>query len=237
MNAPTPAPSRRTAFATTLALLAAAFAIALLAADRPRLRRPASPDGTHRAAFAVRDVVPPFQQWGTRAFTVPTLHSAYERVEYLTLSDHEDAGRSAFLARLGPLLDAHEHVDLFVLAHTNTCVEWVETLAPQRRERLRLVYNTGCFDLAEREQWLRLGADAYVGHVGLSASSIFYVAFLRGWVRGEALEPLVAEGNAFTHRMLATIACCCELDVERIAAHSRAEIGGDARLSVDGGRR
>ncbi|MBM3960623.1 MAG: hypothetical protein FJ306_01780 [Planctomycetes bacterium] len=237
MNAPHEPASRRTALAIVFALVAAAFAIALLAADRPRLRRPAAPDGARRAAFAVRDVVPPFQQWGTRAFTLPTLRSAYEHVDYLTLPDHEDAGKSAFLARLGPLLDANEHVDLFVLAHTNTCVEWVETLAASRRERLRLVYNTGCFDLAEREQWLRLGADAYVGHVGLSASSVFYVAFLRGWVRGEPLEHLASEGNAFTHRMLATIACFGEVDVDRIAAQSRAEISGNASLSVDGGRR
>lgn len=87
---------------------------------------------------------------------------------------------------------AWQSCSFFLLAHSNKTVDWVARLPAERRRRLRLVYNTGCHDLPQGPRWLSLGAKTYIGHPGKSASSVFYVFFLRRWTRGytaqEALE-------------------------------------------------
>lgn len=227
--------SQRRAFVGTTLAIATAFAVVLALTDRPRPSRPATAGRDRRAAFAVRDFVPPFQQWGTRAFTVPTLQSAYGRIDYLTLRAPGDDAKAEFLTRLAALLDAAAEVDLFLLAHTNEFAEWTATLDATRRARIRLVYDTGCFDLRQRDAWLALGAEAFVGHVGNSASSIFYVPFLRAWVRGAALADVVRESNEFTERLLHRVCAIASADPTPLVAATRAELAGLAQLTITGG--
>src|SRR5690606_27481654 len=94
-------------------------------------------------------------------------------------------GTDDLLAALSDLLARHDSVDLFVLAHSNTLVLDVERLEPERRKRLRLVYDTGCADAVQARHWLDLGADVHVGHPGVrSVSPAFYFFFLRRWLAG-----------------------------------------------------
>lgn len=224
--------NRASALLATVLLLAAAFAVPCLLLDPPRLARPQQDAERQRAAFAVRDLVPPFQQWGTRAFTVPLLESAYGHVEYLTLRDDGRDAKQRFQERLGATLDRGVSVDLFLLAHTNEFVVWTGELSAERRSKLRLVYDTGCFDLRQRESWLALGARAFVGHVGESASTLFYVPFVRGWVRGASLEALIEETNAQTQRLIGRWAFLHGVDAAPLVAATRAEATGDTTLHV-----
>jgi hypothetical protein len=98
---------------------------------------------------------------------------------------------------------------LFLLAHGNSFIHWVRELPPERRSRIRLVYNAGCQNLQQGPMWLRLGAKAYVGHPGVSESSVFYFYFLRRWVRdGATLENAVAESNGLMQSALARMELC-----------------------------
>jgi hypothetical protein len=161
-----------------------------VAAGRPR-----------RAAVAIRDDVVPFQKWGTRAFTLPYLDRQYERVHYFTQTSTDDR-REAFVAAIVEAAGAHDTVDLFLLAHGNHYVAWLEDLAPDHARKLRLVYNTGCDDASQASRWLALGADAYVGHVGESQSPVFFVYFLRRWSAGWKVSDAVSKANAETATVL-----------------------------------
>jgi hypothetical protein len=229
--------SARAALLTTLLLVVAAFAAPFLLLDPPRLARPARDEAASRAAFAVRDLVPPLQQWGTRSFTLPLLESAYAHVEYLTLRDDGRVAKQLYQERLGALLDRGLPVDLFLLAHTNEFVTWTSELAPERRALLRLVYDTGCFDFRQRESWLALGARAFVGHVGESASTLFYVPFLRGWVRDASLGTLVDETNRRAALLIQRWALLHGVEAAPILEATRAELAGDASLRVGEVRR
>jgi hypothetical protein len=226
--------SRRTALGVTALLVVSCFALVGALSDAPRLARPITAERAQRAAFAIRDRVYPFQQWGSRAFSLPLLESAYGRVEYLTLRGDGSDGAARYRAQLGALLESGVEVDLFLLAHTNPFVAWTRELAPAQRERIRLVYNTGCYDLHQRDEWLALGADAYVGHVGNSASSLFYVYFLRAWIRGEPLAEIVAGSNALTARFLRRLCALLGAHAEPLVEATRAELGGADRLAITG---
>lgn len=225
----------RAAVATALVLAVAALTV-VLATDRPLFDAPSRTGVADRAAFAVRDRVPAFQQWGSRAFTVPSLQAAYGEVEYLTIRGANEDHREDFVQRLQRLLESHASVDLFVLAHSNHVIDWVAPLDAALRRRLRLVYNTGCFDARQRERWLELGARSYVGHVGLSESPIFYVFFLRRWLRGQPLADAVAEGNRRTGRALGLVSPGLLFNRRATAASTFAEITGDAGLRIDEAR-
>jgi hypothetical protein len=184
---------------------------------------------------AIRDDVPPFQKWGSRTFTWGYLDRYYDSAAYLTQDGPGDR-RHEFLARLDAALEGHKQVDLFLLAHRNEFISWVATLPAGRRSRLRLVYNTGCRDLGQGPRWLGLGARAYVGHPGLSASPVFYVFFLRRWARGYVLRDAVAEANGLMRAELARAGALSLglLDAERVSRESEAFCHGDGGLRLGG---
>ncbi|MBK9388323.1 MAG: hypothetical protein IPN34_26175 [Planctomycetes bacterium] len=229
-----PGCSRRTALGVTALLVMSFFALVAALSDAPRLSRPITAERAQRAAFAIRDRVYPFQQWGSRAFSLPLLESAYGRVEYLTLRADGSDGAARYRAQLGALLESGVQVDLFLLAHSNPFVAWTRELDAAQRERIRLVYNTGCFDLRQRDEWLALGADAYVGHVGNSASSLFYVFFLRAWIRGDPLAEILEDSNALTARFLHRLCAVLGARAEPLVEATRAELGGAERLAITG---
>lgn len=155
-----------------------------------------------RAALAIRDDVTPFQKWGTRTFTYGQLAANYDRVDYFT-QGFDDPKSVEFVAALEAALRGYDVVDVFLLAHSNSYVAWLNSIAPELRRKIRLVYNTGCWGGGQGQSWIEAGADAYVGHVGRSESPIFYVYFLRHWIRGVTIDKAVRESNDATYDVLA----------------------------------
>jgi len=153
------------------------------------------PDGREsRAALAIRDDVFPFLQWGTRLFTQPYLRKYYAEYWYFTQAadgQHEHE----FTAALAHALATYPNVDLYLLAHTNKYIKWVETLPESQRQRIRFVYNTGCYNEKQGPDWLALGANTYIGHPGVSLSPFFYFFLLRHWTQGATLAETLELGN------------------------------------------
>lgn len=141
---------------------------------------------TQIAAVAYRDNVIPFQKFGSKLFTVPAIETYYDGAYYVT-DRGLGGGRGKFLAALHAATTEYDAVDLFLLAHSNQIVRWLEAFPPEQRQKIRLVYNTGCRDAYQADAWMRLGVRTYVGHPGrASVSPVFYVYFLRRWIRGHS---------------------------------------------------
>lgn len=211
----------------TPVLVAAALAVVVALGDRPVPQR-REPGPRTRAAVALRDHVIPFQKWGTKLFTVPHLEEGYDHVAYLTQSGPGDK-RDEVVAALEQALTRYDVVDLFLLAHGNRFVEWVEAIDPALRARLRLVYNTGCGGARQAEEWLAVGADVYVGHPAIqSISPAFYLFFLRRWTRGWPLVESVEAANRAAARRLGW------LGMDRGLTDASAVIVGRAGLWLGG---
>ena len=56
----------------------------------------------------------------------------------------------------------NDRVDVFVLAHSNALYEQFAGLPPDLRQKLGLVYDTGCADAYQADAWLELGAQVHV---------------------------------------------------------------------------
>lgn len=196
---------RLIALAVALLLPAASVVIVAGLVERPFVLTSTRTPHAPRAAIAIRDDVIAFQKWGSRSFTLPALVRGYDRVWYFTETGDPRIRRS-FVAAVAEACAAYGTVDLFLLAHGNRYVDAIAALGPEHTSALRLVYNTGCGDADQSSRWLAIGADAYVGHVGVSQSPVFYVYFLRRWVAGVALNEAVIEANAETARVLGVVA-------------------------------
>ncbi len=156
------------------------------------------------AAVALRDAVPKYQQLGTEYFTEPRLEKAYARHWYLTAAP-DDSQHDAFVAALTEATRDYPEVDVFLLAHGNSYVRWVEELPSASRAKIRLVYDTGGGSATQGPQWLRVGVRAFVGHPGGNIAPLFYVKFLPRWLAGEKLEDAVASANAETHEAMVSL--------------------------------
>lgn len=231
-------PSRKLrASAITILLPLSLCALLMLAAERPLWRfgpRPAS-GSPRRAAVALRDNVIPFQKWGTRVFTLPYLERYYDAAFYFTESS-DDTAHQAFIASLTQALSEYDSVDVYLLAHSNYYIDWVATIDPSLRSRLRLVYNTGCYDAAQAEAWLQLGARTAVAHPGISDSPVFYFYFLRRWTLGAPLDQAVAASNARMRESfeLLSIATLGQFHSSYRFANSQAQCFGDCGITIGG---
>ncbi|MEO1269284.1 MAG: hypothetical protein AAFX99_14365 [Myxococcota bacterium] len=188
-----------------------------------------------RAAIAVRDRVVPFQMWGSMIFTRPLLHAVYGSTYYLAQHNRREPLEPEFVAALEKALHNHDHVDLFLISHSNRIHWWVTRIDPELRQRLRLVYNTGCYDSSQSRRWLALGADTYIGHPGLSASPVFYFYFLRRWARGQSARQSTETSNGLMKRMLFTVLPRTggRLNPERVWRDSQATLSGEQEVSLD----
>lgn len=148
----------------------------------------------NRAALAIRDDVPAFEKWGSRIFTQGYLRRYYAEYWYFTQAFEGDC-KEHFTEALNHALANYPAVDLFLLAHTNTYIEWVEAFPEPMRRRIRFVYNTGCYNEPQGEEWLALGAEAYIGHPGKSLSPYFYFYLLRHWTHGASIGEALQLGN------------------------------------------
>jgi hypothetical protein len=222
-----------TAALLTAALCGLACLAVLTLTDRALIEGGVPPGRERRAALAVRDNVTPFQKWGSRTFTWGYLERSYDAAWYFTQTDADDC-RRPFQAALARALERYAAVDLYLLAHSNVFIRWVAVFPAEGRRRLRLVYNTGCGDLDQGPLWLHLGAKAYVGHPGASASPIFYTYFLRRWARGWTLREAIDESNRRMHTTLRRTAALAfgTLDAEAVQQDSAAFCHGDEGLRL-----
>lgn len=147
-----------------------------------------------KAAVAIRDHVPGYQKFFTMQYTVPRLREAYDGYWYLTATEGE-AKRDEFLAALRQATSEYRVVDVFLLAHSNRYIDWVATLPAEQRRRIRLVYDTGCGDVSQANDWLSLGVRSFVGHGDDNVAPVFYISFLPAWLAGRSLEESVELAN------------------------------------------
>lgn len=230
-----PATGSRRLFALAVTILLPCLICAGLAlvVEQPfwRFHQAASPHS--RAAVALRDDVIPFQKWGTKVFTLPYLEQYYDYTVYLTQSS-SDVTQQEFIAALTQALARYDSVDIFLLAHTNRYIDWVATIAPDLRAKIRLVYNTGCYDAAQAQAWLQLGAHTAVAHPGLSDSPVFYFFFLRRWTLGEPLDQVVVASNTRMHSVfeMAGAATQHALDPDERFANSQALCVGACGIRI-----
>ena len=87
----------------------------------------------------------------------------------------------------------------FVLAATSAAILLVEPTNAQWDQRFFLPGVRGKIRAIAMS-----GADVYVGHSGRSESPVFYVYFLRRWLRGVPIADAVAASNENTRTVLAT---------------------------------
>jgi hypothetical protein len=191
------------AAAVTLLLVAVSWTFVFMISEPPLLLRPPALDGREsRAAVSIRDHEMPLLKWVTRMFVLQHTARHYNEVWYFTeFAGREGDRKAEFQQAVEEALENYEHVDIFILAHSNHYYERVRAIEKDT-DRLRLVYNTGCYDISQSNIWQELGADTYVGHPGDSDSHLFYFYFMRRWVRGYEIEEAVAEANTETKHLI-----------------------------------
>lgn len=205
--------------------------VIIVVGDRPLVRAPGYGTPTGRAALAYRDREIPFFQWGTQIFTQPLLEDHYAEVRYIT--ERQRGDRRLLFSAAADLLAKYESVDVFLAVHGERRLRRGFRHLPHR-ERLRLVYSTGCADARFGQDWLDLGADAFVGHDGvLSVSPLFYVYFLRRWVEGLPLVTAVEQANAqMANRLAASRLMVGAAQAHALVNQTRARIVGEARRTI-----
>lgn len=207
--------------------------VVLLAGDRLFVFSKTPPGRESRAALAIRDDVIPFFKWGTLLFTRQYLRKHYAESWYFTQASKGDC-REEFASALKQALENYPAVDLYLLAHTNHYIRWVKDLPEELRSRIRFVYNTGCHNQPQGKDWLALGADAYIGHPGVSESPFFYFFLLRHWLHGATLEEALALGNDGMHLKFRQLEWTTfgRFQAEALMKESRASVVGDVGLRL-----
>lgn len=183
----------RRALGVTVSTLVSLIALVCLV-ETPFWRFDAARGKERRAAVAMRGVDPPAVLWVSKVFTLPYLEKYYAQTTYITELPDSDA-QQAFVAGLEEALARYETVDVFILAHSNHYEEWLEGIDPGLRQKIRLVYNTGCHNTSTAPAWIEAGATTAVAHPGVSESPIFFFFFLRRWTLGENIDDALAESN------------------------------------------
>lgn len=158
------------------------------------------------AAFAIVNNPPAPVQWGTRTFITPLLKSYAEHGFFepqSTPDGDSEIDNQAFVERMTSALQRFPVVDLFILAHGNDYYFLLNDIDPQLRQRIRLVYNSGCEGEDDADQWLHRGVQAYVGHPDHSISPVFLNGFLTYWRNGRSLKDAVALANQNVYAVFA----------------------------------
>ena len=157
------------------------------------------------AAIAVRDDVVTWQKTATKLFTKPYLKKLYEDFIYLE-EKNITSQEEKFVYGLTQLLISHDSVDVYLLAHGNSMIEWVQRIESNLTKKIRLVYNCGCDNARQNAGWKSLGVKYYLAHKGgKSLSPVFYYFFIRRRVDGRSLEKSITAANRHTRLLLACI--------------------------------
>jgi ActR/RegA family two-component response regulator len=187
---------------TLLSLSAVSFrTVFLFFQERPFFAAGSPPGKESRTALAIRDPELPFAQWGSYLSTKGHLDRCYSNAKYFTQSKRDDC-REEFIPCLVAALLKYPIVDIYLLARTNSYIDAVNEIPEEHRKWLRFVYNTGCYNLKQGLDCLKVGAKACIGHPGNSTSVIFYVSFLRRRARNQTLFDAMNDGNARMERAM-----------------------------------
>jgi hypothetical protein len=213
----------------TILLIAGAYWLVTRCTDGILMARP-SLNKNPKAAIAIRDPAPAYQQWGTAHFTQPYLEKYYNEWRYFN-QEEGDHQKEDFLLALKNLLQRYKQVDLYLLAHSNNYYTWVKQIPPSLRKNLRLVYNSGCRDDEQAKTWLQMGAKTYIGHPGYSASPLFYFFFLRRWTRNADIASAVKASNNGMQKLLRIGKLFSQsLDPNQVYQQSEGMIHGNQKL-------
>lgn len=168
----------------------------------------AGADNTRRvddaAAFAIVNNPPSPLQWGSYNFITPLLESYEEHDIFeprVAARGRREIDSAAFVQRLRLALGRRSVVDLFILAHGNDYYRLLDGIEPSLRQRLRLVYNSGCGDAHDARQWQLRGVRAYVSHPDYSMSPVFLNRFRTYWWSGRTLKEAVTLANERLHQV------------------------------------
>lgn len=185
-----------------------------------------------RAAIAIRDDVTSFQKFGSKLFTLPYLEKYYGKVYYYT-QYHDDDKKSEFQESLKEAISKYEHVDIYLLSHTNYFYSWIEDMDLEHYNKIRMVYNTGCSGFEQKNYWANIGVASYVSHTGkASLSPIFYFYFLRRWLRGYSLEKAVQVSNSLTEETLKRFSLLFD-ENKNYKEETIAKIYGNKKLKIE----
>lgn len=154
------------------------------------------------AAIAIRDNVIPFQKFGTQLFTCPYLEKHYDTLFYFTQYSQGDK-QEKFIRSLEYALANYDQTDMYLLAHSNNYYSWLSEIDTALIHKIRMVYNTGCSNAYQADEWLNAGVSAYVAHTGKSSMSpVFYFYFLRYWTQDGSLLQVVEKSNDATKKFI-----------------------------------
>lgn len=164
------------------------------------------------AAIAIRDNVSKFEKNGSLLFSKTCFDRKYVKSIYFTQNFHEEH-KQAFIDSLNFLLKNHDEVDIYLLAHSNVYFTWLSNVDSTFRERVNLVYNTGCGNSEQSFVYKELGAKTYIGHKGReSLSPLFYFYFLRRYCVGINKEDATKQANQKVLKILKAIGRSSELE-------------------------
>ncbi len=196
--------TKKAAVILTLVILLATNCAAIILTDFLFFKE--QPARTYSAAaIAVRDNVVTYQKTATKLFTKPYLKKLYNDFIYLE-EKNITAQEEKFVYGLTQLLISHDSVDVYLLAHGNSMIEWVQRIESSLTKKIRLVYNCGCDNARQYADWKRLGVKYYLAHKGeKSLSPVFFYFFIRRRADGRSLIKSIAAANRHTRLLLACI--------------------------------
>lgn len=157
------------------------------------------------AAIAVRDHVAAYQKTATKLFTKLYLKRLYDDLIYI---EEKKTGeqQQKFITGLLRLLTNYDSVDVYLLAHGNNMIVWLNGIDKKLTRKIRLVYNCGCGNAQQYEAWANLGVKYYLAHKGeKSLSPIFFYFFIRKRAKRRSFDKSIAAANKHTSFLLTCI--------------------------------
>jgi hypothetical protein len=214
----------------TISILILTILFVFLVTDKPFSCKKNNNDLISIGAISIRDDVSDFEKSGSYMFTNSRLKKTYKHVLYITIDKpwYEDMG---LFSEIKTFIDKNDKIDIYLLAHGNDMISLFKKLDNQQKEKIRIVYNTGCANANQSYLWLGMGADSYISHnAEKSYSPIFYVFYLRRWCNGYKLEEAVSQANIKQQKIIKVLSF---FGFDPLFYDSKAQIYGNLNLKVN----
>ena len=118
--------------------------------------------------------------------------------------------------KIKDFLSKNKTVDIFIAGHTNNSAHWfVDLFFGDLRGKVRLVYNSGCFDGSEYSDWTtgwKRVAKTLVAHIGLNYGIPYMPVFTHDYFSGTTIEQATQHGNEVVKKHLKLLAKIQPLD-------------------------
>ena len=153
------------------------------------------------AAFALVFNDPGITRNVSSHYMKTNLKNSYDQLDIVEpenkdLSSYSKEELQALGKKLSDSLKKNRAVDLFVVAHTNAAYMVLDYVRPSYlKKKIRMVYNTGCYNAHHSTEWKKRDVTTYIGHAGLSCSPIFLKTFLSKWTNGYNAKDAAYAGN------------------------------------------